>query len=134
MALRTLTLPLRGFGRPPSSAEVVVRALATGERLRRAGVPLGAGVGAALVTLPIPLVHLVFPPVALMMGVLGSAWRFRQREVFQRAEANCPFCQTRQRLNLAGSGFRLPQAITCVQCLQPLRLETDQDPARQPAA
>jgi hypothetical protein len=132
MTLRTLSLPLKGFGRPPSQAEVVVRSLATGERFRRAGLPLGAGVGAALITLPIPIVHLVFPPVALVAGVVGSALRFRQREVFQRAEASCPFCQTRQRLNLAGSGFRLPQNITCVNCLQPLRLET-QDPAR-PAA
>jgi len=129
---RTITLPLSCFGRPPSRAEVLIRGLSLGERLRRAGLVLGAGIGVAVIALPIPIVHLVLPPVALALGIIGGARRLSRREVFQLAEAECPYCGTRQRLNLAGASFRLPQDVTCIQCLQLLSLGEGVAPPHPP--
>jgi hypothetical protein len=125
MSLRPVSLALKSFGYPPSRAEILVRQLSARERLRRAGILFAAGLGVALVALPIPLVHLVLPPAALVLGLAGGLRRLGQAEVFERAEAECPSCHTRQRLNLTGSAFRLPQRITCSHCLQPLRLENE---------
>ncbi len=120
-----MLLSLRGFGRPSTPATVVVRALGPIDRLRRGGAILGAGLGAALVTLPIPLVHLFVPPAGLLLGLVFGVRRMTQREIFQSAEAACPFCHSSQRLGLAGSAFRLPRNVTCSSCLQPLSLEAN---------
>ena len=64
MSDEPLQLSVTGFGAAPSTGVAQVHSLERSERLKRAGTVLGAGVLAALVTLPIPLVHLFFPPAA----------------------------------------------------------------------
>jgi hypothetical protein len=59
----------------------VVDNLTTGQRLRRAGVALAAGGALALVALPIPLVHFVLVPGALLLGLIFAALRLNQRPV-----------------------------------------------------
>ena len=123
MNLRTLTLPLEGFGVAPTRAEVEIQVLSTGERLRRGALGPIVGLGMALVTLPIPLVHLFFPAAALVGGVVIGVRRGMSRELFHRATGPCPFCGAEQRLGLTGSTYRVPSSVKCSRCLQPLILQ-----------
>ena len=86
---------------------------------------LGPAVGftMALLTLPIPLVHLFFPPAAILGGVYFGVRRSLARELFHRASGPCPFCGTEQRLGLTGSAYRLPREIKCRECLKLLMLQ-----------
>jgi hypothetical protein len=114
---------LTGFGAEPTEARILVRGLTTGERMRRGVAGPIAGVLMTLIVLPIPLVHLIFPPIALVGGLVVGIRRAGQREVFDRAVAPCPFCGTEQRLGLTGDAYRLPQHLKCRECLKPLTLE-----------
>jgi hypothetical protein len=76
----------------------------------------------AAVALPIPLVHLVLVPGALLLGIIFGAIRLGHREIFSSAEGACPFCGTRQRLGLAGRVFRLPREVFCRNCRRALDL------------
>jgi hypothetical protein len=122
MGTRTLTVPLKGFGRPPTDAEVVVQTLTLKARLARSATVLGAGLVVAAIALPIPLVHFVLVPGAVLLGITFGALRLWHREIFSSAEGPCPFCGTRQRLGLAGRVFRLPREVFCRNCQRALDL------------
>jgi hypothetical protein len=121
--LRTETLPLEGFGVKPTKAQVEIQVLTSRERLKRGAMGPALGFGMALVTLPIPLVHLFFPAAALIAGVVFGVRRGLTRELFHRATGPCPFCGAEQRLGLTGSSYRVPHAVKCSECLQPLTLQ-----------
>jgi hypothetical protein len=125
---RSLTVPLTGFGCAPTQANVVVARLTLRQRLARSGRAVGAGLVAALIALPIPVVHFVFVPGAVLMGLTLGIIRVQQREVFESAEAPCPYCGTGQRLGLAGRAFRLPRAVHCRHCGRQLDLGLDPIP------
>src|SRR4051812_21003538 len=125
MSTRSLTVPLTGFGSPPSEAQVVVEKLTLRVRLTRAGAVGGAGLALALIALPIPLVHFVLVPAALLLGFTLGAIRLGQREIFASAEGACPFCGMPQRLGLAGRVFRLPRRVYCSSCQRELDLGKD---------
>lgn len=122
MQTRLLTVDLKGFGRPPNEAKVVVQTLEFRDRLVRAGAVALGGLVLALIALPIPLVHFVLVPSALLLGLGWGALRLGQREIFSSAEGVCPFCGTEQRLGLAGRGFRLPRRVFCRNCRRELDL------------
>jgi hypothetical protein len=122
MTTRSLTASLKGFGSEPVPAQVVVGTLTLRERALRAGTVLAAGLIVAVIALPIPLVHLVLVPGALLLGLAFAGIRLGQREVFSLAEGACPFCGTRQRLGLAGRVFRLPRQVFCRNCQRSLNL------------
>lgn len=122
MNSRSLTVPLTGFGCAPTQATLVVARLTPRERVARSGRVVGAGLLAALIALPIPLVHLVFVPGAVLTGLTLGVLRVRQREIFESAEAPCPYCGTTQRLGLAGRAFRLPRVVHCISCGRELDL------------
>ncbi len=123
MDVHPLSASLRGFGAPPTDAEVVVEHLSLRQRLTRAGTAAGLGLAAALIALPIPLVHFVLVPGSLLIGTILGAMRLSQREIFFSAEGSCPFCGTRQKLGLAGRVFRLPRRLHCSNCSRELDLE-----------
>jgi hypothetical protein len=75
-----------------------------------------------MIALPIPLVHLVLVPGALLLGIILGMIRLGQREIFSLAEGDCPFCGTHQRLGLAGRVFRLPRRVFCRNCQKELDL------------
>lgn len=118
MNLRHLSLPLSGFGAPPSQAEVEVGSLSTGERLRRAAIAPLVGVGVGVAVLPIPIVHFAVPPVALVTGVVMGIRRALQREIITRASGTCPFCGAQQTLGLNGTPFKMPRELKCHTCLK----------------
>ncbi|MGH7579756.1 MAG: hypothetical protein ACREM9_06265 [Gemmatimonadales bacterium] len=125
MNTHAVTAALKGFGAPPTTAAVVVERLTPRRRLSRAAAVAGLGLAAAVIALPIPLVHFVLVPGSLLIGVILGGLRLAQREIFQSAEGPCPFCGTHQRLGLAGKTFRLPRRLHCGSCGRELDLEPD---------
>jgi hypothetical protein len=122
MEVRTLTLQLRTFGAAPTRALVELEVLTTAERVKRAGMIFGAGLIAALIALPIPLVHFVFVPGALMAGIVLAGVRLRQGEIFRGAVGACPSCGTEQRFTIMGL-VKLPKKLYCASCQRELMLE-----------
>jgi hypothetical protein len=122
MDVRTIELALRGFGAPPARAVAELEILNRQERLKRAAVTLGAGVVAALIALPIPLVHFVFVPAALVTGVTLGLMRLRQGEVFRGVSASCPICGQEQHFTVMGR-FKLPRKLHCESCHHQLELD-----------
>lgn len=123
MSDESLQLSVSGFGAAPTTGVALVHVLERGERLRRAGGIFAAGLVAALITLPIPLVHFFFPPAALVTGTVLGVRRLRQRAVFTSARGTCPFCGREQSLGLTGATAQLPRKATCHGCRRELRLE-----------
>jgi hypothetical protein len=124
METHTLNAALKGFGAPPTSARVIVQHLTRSQRVRRAATVAGLGLVAALIALPIPVVHFALVPGSVLLGVVLGTMRLTQREIFRSAEGPCPFCGTRQRLGLAGKSFRLPRRVHCSACGRELDLES----------
>ena len=125
MNTQSLEVPLKGFGAAPTLAQLVVENLTAGERVRRAAIALAAGAALASIALPIPLVHFVLVPGALLLGLIFATIRLNQRQVIRSAEGACPYCGTHQRLGLAGRVFRLPREVFCDKCRRPLDLGAD---------
>ncbi len=115
MDTRSLELPLTALGDRPSTALVRLGILSPAERVRRAALALGVGLAAALIAIPIPLVHFLLVPGALIVGLLVAARRLREKEVFHDAEGRCPHCGAEQRFDVFG-GFRLPKRLDCRAC------------------
>lgn len=116
-------LRVKGFGAPPADARAEVAVLSRSERLKRAAAVLGAALAVALVGLPIPIVHFVLVPGALLLGVILAAVRLGQGEVFRAVEGRCPFCCTDQAFPVSGR-FRLPRQVHCAHCHRALSLES----------
>ena len=122
MEVRTLELPLKGFGAPPTAATVELVVLTPAERLKRAAVLLGVFLAVALVALPIPIIHLFLVPGALLLGLMLSARRLGQGQVFRGVKGRCPFCGTEQTFSIVGP-FRLPRQVHCGHCQRALMIE-----------
>jgi hypothetical protein len=131
MEVRSLELPLTGFGVPTTSAEVEFLDLSLADRLKRAGVTFGLGVALALIAVPIPLVHFVLVPAALLLGAALALVRLRQSQIFRWAHARCPFCGTEQNFSVMGK-FKLPKTLSCGSCQRQLILEPTSEPPRSP--
>jgi hypothetical protein len=122
MQVHSVELPLKGFGAAPTPARVELASLTTFDRLKRAAIIFGAFVLGALVFLPVPIVHLVLVPGALVLGVVFALVRLRQQEIFRSVQGRCPFCGTEQTFTVMGR-FRLPKKLHCSSCQRQLTLE-----------
>jgi len=120
--LHSVELPLKGFGAPATVAQVEFYGLSAADRLKRAGTILGAGLLAAIIFIPVPLVHLIIVPAALVLGVVLALVRLRQGEIFRSVVGICPFCGTEQRFTALGR-FRIPKKLNCSSCKRQLILE-----------
>jgi hypothetical protein len=125
MNLTTTTLPLTGFGTPPSHATVEIGSLTAAERFRRAAKAPALGLAISVAVLPIPIVHFAVPPAALLTGIALGIRRMGQRQIITSAEGSCPFCGTSQTLGLTGSSYRMPRNLKCHACLKPFTISAD---------
>ncbi len=123
MEVRAVPIHVKGFGAPPTDAVVDIAVLSGADRLKRAGSIMGMALVVALIALPIPLVHFILVPGALLGGFAIGGNRLTQSEIFQRAQGRCPFCGTDQVFSVMGR-FRLPKDAHCVKCGRELSLET----------
>ncbi|MEA2723952.1 MAG: hypothetical protein QOH59_1723 [Gemmatimonadales bacterium] len=130
MEVRLLELPLRAFGAEATAARVELDILSPADRLKRAGVIIGISLAVAIVAIPIPLVHLVLVPAALVLGIIFSLVKLGQQEIFRTVRGRCPRCAAEQSFTVMGR-FKLPKRLYCRSCQQELTLE---GPATQPTA
>lgn len=121
MEVRTLDLPLSGFGAAPRSARVEIACLGAGDRVRRAGGIFLVFLAVAVIGLPIPIVHFGLVPGALLTGTVLAAMRLRQGEIFRAAHGVCPFCEAEQDFAVAGP-YSLPKELHCAACHRELTL------------
>ena len=121
MTIRTMQVPLKGFGARATDAQVELAVLDPTDRIKRSAVIFLACLLVAVGAIPIPLVHFVLVPTALLLGVGLGANRLRQREIFRGVEGRCPFCGTEQTFAVMGQ-FRLPKRLHCGNCQRELEL------------
>jgi hypothetical protein len=122
MQSRSLDRPLRAAGAAPQTARVELAVHDPADRLKRAGVAFGVGLGVAVIALPIPIVHLMLVPAGLLIGLGVAVLRLGQGETFRGARGRCPYCGTDQRFTLLGR-FRLPKTVYCSSCQRELYLD-----------
>lgn len=122
-AVRPIELSLQGFGTGAGIARAEIRRLQGGERVRRALLGPAVGLGIAVLVLPIPVVHFMLPPVAIVAGIVIGVRRGLARELFLTARGTCPRCNREQGLGLNGAAFQLPREIKCGGCGHLLTLE-----------
>jgi hypothetical protein len=122
METREVPVQVKGFGAAPATAVVDIEVLSGSDRLKRAAWMLAVSVAVALIALPIPLVHFILVPGALLGGLLLAGNRLTVSEIFRRAVGRCPFCGTEQNFPVMGR-FRLPKRAHCVECGRELSLE-----------
>jgi hypothetical protein len=123
MTTRTQHIPLRGFGAAATDAQVETAVLDPTDRIKRSAVIFLIFVAVAVGAIPIPLVHLVLVPTALLLAFVLGANRLRQREIFRGVKGRCPFCGTEQTFTVMGP-FRLPKRLHCGNCQRELELTT----------
>jgi hypothetical protein len=110
----TRTVPGRlSLGAEPSQAvQVDIDAWTTLERVRRAAMALALCWSLAGVTIIIPVVHFVAPPVLLVAGPIVFVWRLLSRESLKEVRGACPRCKTARVLPTSGA----PKPETNVFC------------------
>lgn len=116
MQTREAHLPLFGWGSPRTEATLTIGQLSARDRLKRGIMTPLIGLGIAIMVLPIPLVHFMVPPVAILGGIVLGIMRANTREVILAAHGPCPFCGTEQTLGLTGSRYRMPRNLHCRNC------------------
>jgi hypothetical protein len=122
MEVRSLQGILRGFGAKSTVAYIELNTLTLADRFKRAATIFGLGLVLALIAIPIPLVHFVLVPGALLAGAVLASVRLGQAEVFRTATGRCPFCGKAQSFSVMGR-FRLPKKLYCSSCQRQLFLE-----------
>lgn len=116
MDTREAHLPMTGWGSDRTEAALTIARLTARERLRRGVTAPLAGLGIAIMVLPIPVVHFMVPPLAILGGIVLGFRRATTREVILSAHGPCPFCGTNQTLGLNGSAYHMPRNLHCRNC------------------
>jgi len=119
--VRSVACRLKGYSPQDADAEIVLDRLAPGRRLARALAGFGFCIGAALVSLFIPIAHFVLVPGFLIAAFIVSVARYGVATLVISAHGTCPDCGTVQELDLLGpwKGFR---EVTCRSCHRPMQL------------
>lgn len=116
MQTREAHLPMSGWGSPKTEAALTIAALTPRERLRRGLMAPLIGLGIAILVLPIPVVHFMVPPLAILGGIVLGFKRAMTKEVILSAHGPCPFCGTSQTLGLNGTAYKMPRTLHCRAC------------------
>ena len=112
---------LSGYYGQPTRGTVTIHEFNGEQHWRRALAGLAKWWGVALLSVFIPVAHLLLVPSFLLYGV----WQFFQRlgtaELATDARGTCPDCNAEQALDVAPR-WRAPQPVTCRHCHRGLQL------------
>lgn len=128
---RSATLTLDTDGAEPTRAVTTVTVFSPAQRARRAIVALLIGAAAAAALIPIPIVHLMGIPLALVTAIVIAVKQLRVAARVGRVAVNCPKCAAPQAIG-GGFGFASidgPIPITCDSCRRMLTLTVQPGPA-----
>lgn len=131
MPERSATLTLVADGAEPTHADTTVTMFSSAQRLRRAIVALLIGAAAAAALIPIPIVHLLGIPLAVLASIVIAVKQLRVAARVGRVPVACPKCAAPQAIG-GGFGFTSidgPIPLTCDSCRRMLTLTVEPDPA-----
>jgi hypothetical protein len=114
---------LTGYHGKPTVATLLIATYDAGQRLRRAVKALLACWGAMVVSVFLPIAHLVLVPSFFGAGIWQFFKRLGQAERVRGAHGRCPDCGAEQDFDLS-SRLRFPQAVQCGSCQRGLTLAT----------
>ncbi len=120
--LRTLPVRLSLGSEAPTTAVVTIAEWTLLERLRRAVMPAALCWCVGGLLLPIPLVHLVAPPLLLLAGPIVFVWKFFTRSSFKEVVGVCPRCKGEARTMTMGGGVSNETNVMCEGCGNQLTL------------
>lgn len=86
----------------PTQAVAIIADWTVLERLRRAAIGLALCWSLAGVSIIIPGLHFVLPPVLLLAGPFVFGWRFLTRASFKEVKGLCPRCKVERTLGMSG--------------------------------
>ncbi len=121
------TLTLSADGAEPTRASSTVSLFNPAQRARRAIVALLIGAAVAAALIPIPIVHLLGIPLALIAAIVVAMKQLRVAARIDRVALACPKCAVPQAIG-GGFGFSTidgPIAITCDSCRRIMTLTID---------
>ncbi len=129
MPERTVTVRLASAGADPTIAPGRLQVFTPVDRLLRALAVVGAGVVLAVALLPFPIIHLVGPPVLVVVSLGLAVRQARARARLARLRLACPRCGA---ANVVGGGFGMRDADTprpwqCESCRRVLTLTIQSD-------
>jgi len=116
-----LALRAESYGQPPTRVEATVAEYESAVRTRRAAavfLPLLAG---ALLTVPLPGIHLITTPGLAFLAFSLGRQRLRQRYRIDKVRGPCPACHLPQDLPVAASS-EFPVTLRCPGCGEFLKL------------
>ncbi len=109
------------FGAPPAPVSVSLIPLTLGRRAGRAASVLAVAWLLGVLSVAIPVAHLVLVPGLLLGGPVLAYLRFRATEVVTRVHGTCPRCGVAQDFEPPGSWGRA-MTIDCPRCHSRLAL------------
>ena len=107
-------LTLAGYHGVPTPVQLLVATFDGPARTRRAFKGLAGFWGAMVVSVFIPLAHVVLVPSFFFIGIWQFFRRLRVAELVRGAHGRCPDCGTEQDFEM--SSRRFPQSVTCGSC------------------
>ncbi len=110
------------YAKPPTSITASLTEYGRSERLRRASGIFLPLFGAALLSLFIPVWHLVGVPGFLIVAFVLARGRLGQATAVDSVEGPCPSCEELQRF-VPPSRFELPVTLRCPGCSAFVKLE-----------
>jgi hypothetical protein len=124
MVARPVRVTLEAAGGETTSADGVLREFSVMDRTRRALITLGAGLLCVAVLIPIPIIHLLGIPLALIASVVISIRQFSSTARLDPVRLPCPKCAGINRIG-GGLGLRHPKQPVermCDDCRRHLQL------------
>lgn len=118
MADRTVAIVLEGQGDKRSEGLAITKVLEDRERWQRAARQAGIAAGVAVVTLFIPIVHFIVPPLALLTSLILFVRGMNQGTLIHGGGGPCPQCQ--QRVELEEQPLHWPLDLNCPHCRRSL--------------
>ena len=120
MSLRTELFAIHGYAEEPTHGSATVESFPTAVRMRRAVKGLAIAWGLAVVSVFIPVAHLLLVPGFVIGGIVTFFLRIRQPDSVRAVHGTCPDCGNEQDFE-PGGRWVLPRDLTCRSCWRTLR-------------
>jgi len=124
MSLRTESFAIHGYAAEPTHGSATVESFPRAVRLRRAVKGLATAWGLAVVSVFIPVAHLLLVPGFVIGGIVTFVLRARQPDRVRAVHGKCPDCGSEQDFE-PGGRWVLPRDLTCRSCWRTLRARVD---------
>lgn len=113
---------VHGYADTPASATVEIVAYDRGRRVRRAVAGLALCWGAATLSIPIIIAHLILVPGFFLGGIYLFIRRLKTEQAVRGIHGTCPDCHTEQDFEVPGR-WSEQMEVACGHCHRSLRID-----------